>query len=132
MRQGQQGDGGRVFSREYKAAPESVGEARRWLRTVLERWGAQDGYHEAALVLSELMTNALGSDGSVTVTVTEMDGGLRIEVADEAPGVPVPRASGNDDEDGRGLLLVSALATWGWRRTRTGKIVHAFLPGARP
>lgn len=40
---------------------------------------------------------------------------LKVEVWDQLPGSPVPRAARDDDESGRGLELVQALSVdWGW------------------
>jgi anti-sigma regulatory factor (Ser/Thr protein kinase) len=56
---------------------------------------------------------------------------VRIEVHDSSL-VPLPpaRASDEDDESGRGLTVVSALAqTWGWQPERAGKVVWCELAG---
>jgi two-component sensor histidine kinase len=77
----------------------------------------------AGLLVSELVSNSLQhSDsgrpgGTITVTVAVTAGEVLIEVTDDGgAGHPVPRpASGDDDEDGRGLRLVQQLAGgWGY------------------
>ena len=87
----------------------------------------------AALLVSELFSNSLRHSGSgtpgetVTVAVKTLNGVIRVEVTDRSgPGVPEPRPAGSDAEDGRGLHLVTRLATrWGWRR-RGGRTVTWF------
>jgi hypothetical protein len=53
------------------------------------------------------------------------DGGLRVEIVDgRAESLPRLRTPDDDDEGGRGLLLVSALArSWGSERLSAGKCV---------
>ncbi|KPI06239.1 hypothetical protein OK074_4217 [Actinobacteria bacterium OK074] len=71
---------------------------------------------DALLVVSELVGNAVEHGGGhpVGLRVAALVDELRIEVAD---GNPVParrRVAGEADEDGRGLLLVDAVAReWG-------------------
>jgi hypothetical protein len=83
--------------------------------------------------LSEIFANSIRHSGSgapgetVTVAVKTADDVLRVEVTDlSGPGVPQPRHSGSEAEDGRGLHLVTRLAArWGWRR-RGGRTVTWF------
>ncbi|MGW7651638.1 ATP-binding protein [Streptomyces tendae] len=87
---------------------------------------------DAALVVSELMTNAL-LHGSlrgrlIRVHLTLGYRTLRIEVSDpRGERLPRPRPVADADEQfGRGLLLVGALATrWGWEPRSVGKTVYA-------
>jgi anti-sigma regulatory factor (Ser/Thr protein kinase) len=87
----------------------------------------------AALLVSELFSNSLRHSGSgapgetVTVGVKMASDVIRVEVTDRSgPGVPEPRPTGSDTEDGRGLHLVARLAArWGWRR-RDGRTVTWF------
>ena len=44
---------------ELAPCPESVGEARRFTRETLQRWGLAELFDDVALVASELVTNAL-------------------------------------------------------------------------
>jgi len=76
--------------------------------------------------VSEVVTNALvhnaGVDDDVTVTAAWWHGHLRVTVSD--PDLAIPVSDLADDEHGRGLLIVSTLATrWGETKTRAGKIV---------
>jgi anti-sigma regulatory factor (Ser/Thr protein kinase) len=85
----------------------------------------------ARLLASELVTNAVlhsqsrRPGGSITVTIMDAPGGIRVEVADEGSEFSVPVVK--DDPlalDGRGLLLVQTLADdWGYRRDSGGTTV---------
>ena len=87
----------------------------------------------AVLLVSEIFGNSVRHSGSgapgetVTVAVVSGDGTVRVEVTDRAgPGTPELRPADRDAEGGRGLQLVTALATrWGWRR-RGGRTVTWF------
>lgn len=78
------------------------------------------------LLLSELVTNAVCHGrvppGRRVGTRLTLGGGcLRIEVADANDDLPLPRTAGEDDESGRGLALVDALADgWGTYRRAGG------------
>ncbi|MCX4748162.1 ATP-binding protein [Kitasatospora sp. NBC_01287] len=100
----------------------SVGLAREYLRLQLASWGLpEEAVDTAVLLLSELMTNAcrharcprdryLAARWTLDPTATL----LRVEVSDADRTLPIPRASGPDEESGRGLELLAALATaWG-------------------
>ncbi|MFF8810690.1 ATP-binding protein [Streptomyces pactum] len=97
----------------------SVGEARRRVLTRLREWGVdQETRENAELVVSELFTNAVRHTTSeqVRCEVRLTGSRLRLEVADQGCARTVPRARrpGADQEGGRGLMLVEALATaWG-------------------
>jgi serine/threonine-protein kinase RsbW len=101
-----------------------VPQARHRLMTLLGRWTVDPELRDdAALILSELFTNALLHTGSsqITCRVLAAPRTLYLSVTDQGQGPTGPqirhpeRALGRPDaENGRGLLLVSALArTWG-------------------
>jgi anti-sigma regulatory factor (Ser/Thr protein kinase) len=58
---------------------------------------------------------------------------LVILVRDFHPGIPTPRHASEDEESGRGLLLVESISDqFGWYRPddgTPGKVVWAVLPG---
>ncbi|WP_369393341.1 ATP-binding protein [Streptomyces sp. CG1] len=126
-------------------------EARAFTRRSLRRWGAAEDLVEAAvLVVCELVTNAVchgsqapldkrrrvahpderGPESSITLTLGLRPDELHAEVHDQSPDLPIPRSAGHDDDCGRGLAIVSALAgswTSGWQ-PGGGKWVRACLP----
>ncbi|MFE2378148.1 ATP-binding protein [Streptomyces sp. NPDC059398] len=55
---------------------------------------------------------------------------VRVAVADFSRARPVVREAGDGDEEGRGLLLVTApAADWGTDERRWGRVVWANLEG---
>jgi DNA-binding response OmpR family regulator len=109
--------------------PVAPAEARRLVRDVLLHWGYGDLLDDAALVVSELVTNAVRHAGSASiVVVNRTDGGIRVEVRDEGPWTPDPGPSPTDAERGRGLMIISALATaWGVESGARSKTVWVEL-----
>ena len=104
--------------------------ARAFARAAVE--GAPVRIDDVALVVSELVTNAVvHGDGDITLHVVGTDGGVRVEVGDDNPDIArLPLDDKPSAESGRGLLLVSRLATdWGVRPAAPGKVVWAELAG---
>jgi anti-sigma regulatory factor (Ser/Thr protein kinase) len=127
------------------ALPTATPRARLHARNVLCDWGLRDMADTVELVVSELVTNAvqasmdqsgrpryngdgrldcvrvrLASDGTITL----------VEVWDENPGLPALTQTTDDDDSGRGLMLVDALSEqWGWDTSRHGgaKVVWALI-----
>lgn len=99
--------------------PRSAGRARARLRAQAGEWRLPEETADIAeLLLSELLTNAVRHSrvrGRHIEVRCVLDGKtLRVEVSDAGLGRPVLRAAGGDDESGRGLALVAALAAdWG-------------------
>ncbi|GGY37777.1 hypothetical protein GCM10010363_18150 [Streptomyces omiyaensis] len=122
----------RRFAFELPARTESVSRARRLAEERLILWGRGPEIRDtAALVVSELVTNAVLHTASSRIVCELRDGeSLRIAVRDEGgPAGPRIRDCGAD-ERGRGLLIVDALcASWGAERTGhgTAQIVWAEL-----
>lgn len=103
--------------------------ARAVVREAVERGRAAVRIEDVALVVSELVTNAvLHGDGDITLDVTVGADAVHVAVGDADPGLPAPVRAEPADESGRGLLLVSRIATrWGVRPAETGKVVWADL-----
>lgn len=116
---------------EFSGGPASSRAARAWAAPLLRGWGLDGLVADAELVLSELVANAsLHAGGSVVVALAPVEGGVRIEVCDEAHGdVHVVRGA-VDRPSGRGMLIVEALATrWGVDQADDHKAVWAELRG---
>jgi anti-sigma regulatory factor (Ser/Thr protein kinase) len=102
---------------------------------VLHEWGLGELADDAALVVSELVTNALKASQSMQeirpfALCLRLDyKRLIIEVWDHSPCEPRPAPVDGKDEGGRGLLVVEALsARWGYQRTGcSAKVVWAEL-----
>lgn len=109
--------------------PHSPELARRFLRRTLLAWDAEALEATAALVLSELVTNAVLHAGTdIEVSITLGDDALRLEVADRSTGRPRLRRYGLDATTGRGLALVAAMSSaWGVTPRLDGKGVWCEL-----
>ncbi|MFJ1594103.1 ATP-binding protein [Kitasatospora albolonga] len=99
---------------------------------------------DAALVVSELVTNAVKVTGAldwqpswveletvslVTARLVGLDTSVVIEVWDTSQQMPTLQKPDDDTEGGRGLLLVEETAKdWGSYRTPRGKLVWAEIP----
>ena len=111
----------------FPAVPSSVPLARRWTREQLTRKGVDDvTAHEAALLVSELATNAVLHTRSARFTVC-LDQADDIEIAvldHDAGSVPRRRPADGADQGGQGLVLVQALSdAWGIAPAGEGKWV---------
>lgn len=114
------------------ASPASVTLARHATRRHLSGAGitSADLLDTAELLASELTSNVVRHTGSQpTLRVVRHGDVIRIEVGDAQPRViPVEHDVGPDAESGRGLLLVSSLASsWGFERNSTTKVTWAEL-----
>jgi anti-sigma regulatory factor (Ser/Thr protein kinase) len=110
---------------------ESVRDARAFIRDPLKRWGLEDLTDASELLVSELVTNAIryASTGEITLRVILEPDSLVCEVHDSSPALPRVLQVDKDAENGRGLHVVSQLATkWGARRTLSGKVVWCEQP----
>ena len=119
----------RSLSVYLMAGPAAAAEARRYVRETIEAWGVSVDPYVAALLTSELVTNAIRyAGGAVKLFVTCSCGLLRVYVHDTSPELPALLDSPLEAEDGRGLKLVAGLSTdWGCYRTSAGKAVHFAL-----
>ncbi|CAM5600794.1 ATP-binding protein [Streptomyces pseudogriseolus] len=116
----------------FPADPDAVRAARRAVRAQLARWELDGVADLAALLVSELVTNALRhATGPVGVCLTRPSGRsgvLLVEVSDPVPEPPHERVARPDDEGGRGLqLLARSSRRWGHRSGPHGKTVWCEL-----
>jgi GAF domain-containing protein/anti-sigma regulatory factor (Ser/Thr protein kinase) len=106
-----------------------VGRARRLVRDQLLLWGLDELAELSALLVSELVTNALRVAKDRVELQLMRVGKLLVEVSDDDHNLPSLEPSEALDEDGRGLSLVSQLsARWGTSRKAVGKVVWFELP----
>ncbi|TCR26306.1 PAS domain S-box-containing protein [Streptomyces sp. BK205] len=108
---------------DLPATPESVPAGRDFLGKALSTWYCAGAADDALLLLSEILTNAVQhAQGPIGVHVCRTDTDLTVEISDRSPQLPQPRVAAEDEESGRGLLLVRALADdWGVRPMDHGK-----------
>ncbi|GHH77899.1 hypothetical protein GCM10018793_27110 [Streptomyces sulfonofaciens] len=117
----------------YRGDFRGANKARKLLRVWLEGWELAAVADEAELLMSEVVTNGLVHGGSdVSVYVRKYDRCIRVEVRDSDPRPARQRfrsAESDQAEGGRGLLIVSALASvWGNSPSGRGKTVWFELP----
>lgn len=119
---------GTAFHREscltLAPLPTAASCARLHAVHILHEWGLRHLADDAAVIVSELITNA--ADASVLVPehpaialrLLATGTSLTIEVWDQSPLDLEPRDADADDECGRGLTVVAALGNrWGSERT---------------
>ncbi|MEH0555704.1 ATP-binding protein [Streptomyces sp. B21-101] len=111
----------------FEADPAEVRLLRRAAVAQLEQWGAASVAEETELLVTELVTNVIkhvGGRVSATLILEWRCERLRVEVHDKSRILPAPVQAGCDEECGRGLHLLAALAAdWGTVLTAVGKSV---------
>jgi anti-sigma regulatory factor (Ser/Thr protein kinase) len=120
---------------ELAPLPSAIGCARLHAVHVLHEWGLREVAEDAALIVSELTTNAVEASAvllerpPIALRLTIGDGSVVIEVWDQSPLDPEPRDADAGAECGRGLTVIAALShRWGCERTgRNRKVVWAEL-----
>lgn len=114
--------------RDLPGALDAPAMARALVREACADWSATSAESAAALVASELVSNAvLHARSSCRVSVAVDGAGLHVGVRDYAPGPELrPRPVDSDRPAGRGLHLVAMLASaWGVLRHTDGKTTWA-------
>jgi anti-sigma regulatory factor (Ser/Thr protein kinase) len=114
-----------VASWQLALDPREVARARGLARDTLIGWGLEEAAETAALLVGEIVTNAVrhAHTRHVELRLVRADA-LLCEVADDDHAMPALLSAGPDDEYGRGLRIVSRLAKgWGASRTAQGKTV---------
>jgi anti-sigma regulatory factor (Ser/Thr protein kinase) len=108
-------------------AADSVSASRRFVAESLERWGYAILGNDVVLTVSELASNAvLHARTPFAVSVSERDGMIRVGIEDTNAELPRPERPATDISNGRGLMLVEALAQrWGTEPRDRGKLVWA-------
>ncbi len=98
------------------------------MRTALAAWGQEDLIEDAALVITELVSNAVDHarlESTRVVVARPSEKLVRLGVVDRSRNAPYLRTDSNGDNTrGRGLLLIGALTDrWGTDWYRWGKQV---------
>ncbi|MFF9977939.1 ATP-binding protein [Streptomyces erythrochromogenes] len=121
------------YSETLPRRGESAAAARRLLRTACAAWELDDLAEDGALIVSELVANAVRHARRECIRVVVDRPGaacIRIGVVDFCKVLPVGGTPGSEEECGRGLVLVAALAgCWGADPLPWGKRVWAELYG---
>ncbi|MDH6489954.1 ATP-binding protein [Streptomyces sp. SAI-127] len=111
----------------FEAVPAEVRLLRKAAAKQLNLWGVSTATDEAELLVTELATNVfkhVGEGVSATLILERRGERLRLEVHDKSQAVPTSKTAGCDEECGRGLHLLAALAVdWGTVLTAVGKAV---------
>ncbi|MFD9004974.1 PAS domain S-box protein [Streptomyces sp. NPDC059582] len=112
-----------ALATDLPAEAASVPEGRAFLHKALTSWNCATNADDALLLLSETLTNAVQhAEGPLGVHLHRTATDLTVEVSDRSPQLPQPRLAAEDEESGRGLILVRTLAdNWGVRPTDQGK-----------
>jgi anti-sigma regulatory factor (Ser/Thr protein kinase) len=131
------GAGPAATSLELAALPGAVPCARGHVRAVARERGLEDLADDAELISSELVTNATRASARLTTPeqpvvrmwIASNHKSIMISVWDGSGDMPVRQHPGYDDDSGRGLVIVHALAArWGcYPVAAGGKITWAEL-----
>jgi anti-sigma regulatory factor (Ser/Thr protein kinase) len=132
-------DGAELGKLRIPIAGPAAKSARDVIAIIGRAWSlSDDTIGDAKLAISELVTNVLnhapGAPGSTfAIRVYRIGDTLTVEVHDSSPQVPRLRAGGDDDESGRGLILVSDVTDdCGHYLTPYGKVVWFAIKGHWP
>jgi hypothetical protein len=129
---------------ELTAVTDAIPSARYHVRLVMLEWGFGNLAYDVEQVTAELVANAVAATQAISWTPAQppvrlwllaADHQAMVVIWDATTSIPVPRLPGPGAESGRGLLLVGALADWGYYLPPagwSGKVVHALLPKAGP
>jgi hypothetical protein len=128
----------RVATRTLGPDTGSVRAARDFTIVTLQRWGIAERSQDIAIVVSELLTNALrhavpGSGDSaprrpIRFGLVQPGSCVLCAVADPSRAAPVLQTRGSFAETGRGLQIICALSDqWGFAPSDTGKVVWAMF-----
>jgi hypothetical protein len=114
----------KVASCSVRVRDESLDTTRAFVRRTMHAWRIDGLADDLALVVTELVTNALrhgvrsrgpAAEGDVGVALYGTDNRLMCAVSDSSDEVPVRMAPDLARSSGRGLQIVEALSMyWGW------------------
>lgn len=127
---------------ELELSAKSIHHAKTMVKESVCLWGLDESAQDVELVVAELLTNVMRHTAPATAgehrtigrcLVQRAQGGVVVVVHDDDPALPQERAANPDSVDGRGLMIVRALAAdMTVVPSPTGKDVVALLsvPGA--
>ena len=108
-----------------RGGPAEVRQARALVSESM-RDQSEEARDTAVLLADECVANAVRHGGGrFELTIRRSPAALRVEVADQSPRLPIALAAEPDSERGRGVAIVSRLASrWGAEPDRAnGKVV---------
>jgi anti-sigma regulatory factor (Ser/Thr protein kinase) len=112
---------------ELPPVPSSVPTARHVLLELLRAWGVPHDLDDAALLVTELVSNVIdhvGGAATLTVEVDNAEDWLRIAVVDGSAVLPVVQELDAARPRGRGLRMLQHIASrWGSDEVGDGKRV---------
>jgi len=114
-----------VVKLDLPPEPRSATTARQVTRQHLASACPREAVETAALLVTELVTNAvLHARTAIVLVVDVSPGRVVLRVSDGSALEPIERRFAPDAATGRGIALVQKLATtWGVERSETGKEV---------
>jgi anti-sigma regulatory factor (Ser/Thr protein kinase) len=123
------------FEVVFPPADSRIALMRQITAAHLRLWGLTALVDTGVLVVSELLTNAVrhGKGHAVGFKVTRYAREVHVEVNDGTPSPARMRTAAEDDETGRGLLIVTSLAyAWGVSQDGTTTWCTLAVPGDDP
>ena len=133
----------RIATRTPGTGAGSVRAAREYVIATLQLWGVAERREDIAIVISELLTNALchavpppghaRPQRPVRIGLLQPGPCVLCAVTDPSKAAPVPQGLSPLAETGRGLRIVCALSDrWGYTTLNgTGKVVWATFTAPR-
>ena len=128
----------RVAIRSPGVDARAVPAARDFVIATMHRWGVAERSEDIAMVVSELLTNALrhalpgpsqaGSRRAIRLGLLQPGPCVLCAVADPSRMPPIPKEPGPFAETGRGLDVVGTVSdNWGYVLGDLGKVVWAMF-----
>jgi hypothetical protein len=115
-----------ALSRNSAAGEHSARHIRRIVRSCLDEWEMAELSDAVELGVTELVASVVPHVPDRRCALLRQSAGVRVEVADDSPQLPVvPTGLSWESEGGRGLVLLDAMAAkWGvWPEAGGGKTV---------
>ncbi|MGW0837459.1 ATP-binding protein [Streptomyces prunicolor] len=115
-----------AYSQTFPCEPSTAEIGRKLVRDALGVWHLDNLVDLAALIISELVANAVRHTPCHSIRLVvgrPTETRVRVGVVDRAPSIlPVLGPANGNDESGRGLLLIDAVADrWGYDLRGSGR-----------